>query len=105
MYTIGEIEEITGVKAHILRYWEEVIPGFAPQKDLGGRRSYNQRELELAMRLNYLIVKQKYTIEGARNRIISDADAVNNAAEAIKEIHDLRRELTDLYFSIKKTKR
>ena len=54
MYTIGEVEEITGVKAHILRYWEEVIPGFAPQKDLGGRRSYNQRELELAMRLNYL---------------------------------------------------
>lgn len=33
MYTIGEIEEITGVKAHILRYWEEVIPGFAPQKE------------------------------------------------------------------------
>ena len=57
------------------------------------------------MRLNYLIVKQKYTIEGARDRIISDADAVNNAAEAIKELHDLRRELTDLYFNIKKTKR
>ena len=33
MYTIGEIEELTGVKAHILRYWENVIPGFSPQKD------------------------------------------------------------------------
>ena len=25
-YSIGEIEELSGVKSHILRYWEEVIP-------------------------------------------------------------------------------
>ena len=43
MYTIGEIEELTGVKSYILRYWETVIPGFSPQKDIGGRRIYTQR--------------------------------------------------------------
>ena len=26
MYTISQIEDLTGVKAHVLRYWEEVIP-------------------------------------------------------------------------------
>ena len=31
-YLIGEVEEITGVKAHVLRYWEEVIPGIAPKR-------------------------------------------------------------------------
>ena len=55
MYSIGQVEEITGVKAHVLRYWEEIIPGFAPQKDIGGRRIYSQRELELVMRLKFLI--------------------------------------------------
>lgn len=102
MYTIGEVEEITGVKAHVLRYWEEVISGFAPQKNPGGRRRYNQRELELVMRLNYLITHRKFTIEGARNQIIADADAVNENAAVIKAIHDLRTELTELYFLIKK---
>ena len=58
-YTIGQIEELTGVKAHILRYWEEVIPGFAPHKDMGGRRFYSQRELELVFRIKYLINEKK----------------------------------------------
>ena len=67
MYSIGQIEEITGVKAHVLRYWEEVIPGFAPQKDIGGRRIYSQRELELVMRLKYLIQEKKFTMFAKEN--------------------------------------
>ena len=58
MFSIGEVEELSGVKAHILRYWEEVIPGFAPQKDIGGRRTYTQRELEIIMRLKFLIYEK-----------------------------------------------
>ena len=87
MYSIGQIEELTGVKAHVLRYWEEVIPGFAPQKDLGGRRVYSDRELELVLRLNYLINEKKFTIEGARNQIIEEADGVTQNAALIQDIH------------------
>lgn len=101
MYSIGQVEELTGVKAHILRYWEEVIPGFAPQKDIGGRRIYSERELELVMRLKYLIYEKKFTIEGARDQLISEADSVNDNAELIQQISELRKDLTDLYFEIK----
>ena len=55
MYSIGQVEKITGVKAHILRYWEEQIPSFKPKKDLGGRREYSARDVEIVMRLKYLI--------------------------------------------------
>lgn len=102
MRTIGEVEEITGVKAHVLRYWETVIPGFAPQKDIGGKRIYSDREIELIMRLKFLIDEKKFTIEGARDQIICDADAVNDNAETIKMIQDLRKDLTELYFCVKK---
>ncbi len=101
MYSIGQIEDLTGVKAHVLRYWEEVIPGFAPQKDLGGRRVYSDRELELVLRLNYLINEKKFTIEGARNQIIEEADGVTQNAALIQDIHDLRKELTELYLYVK----
>lgn len=101
MYSIGQIEDLTGVKAHVLRYWEEVIPGFAPQKDLGGRRVYSERELELVLRLNYLINEKKFTIEGARNQIIEEADGVTQNAALIQDIHDLRKELTELYLYVK----
>ena len=66
MYTIGQVEEITGVKQHVLRYWEEVIPGFAPKKDFGGRRLYTQKDLETVLRMKHLIYQKKFTIEGAR---------------------------------------
>lgn len=101
MYSIGQVEEITGVKAHILRYWEEIIPGFAPQKDIGGRRIYSQRELEFVMRLKFLIYEKKFTIEGARDQLIAEVDSVNDNAELVHQISELRKDLTDLYFSIK----
>lgn len=105
MYTIGEVEEITGVKSHVLRYWETVIPGFSPQKDTGGRRQYTQRELELIMRLKFLIQEKKFTIEGAKKQIISDADLITQNASTLKQIHDLRKDLTDLFMLIKKYER
>ena len=46
-FSIGEIEKLTGIKAHILRYWEEVVPSLSPQKDLGGRRTYSQRDVQI----------------------------------------------------------
>ena len=101
MYSIGQVEEITGVKAHVLRYWEEIIHGFAPQKDIGGRRIYSQRELELVMRLKFLIYEKKFTIEGARDQLIAEVDSVNDNADIIHQISGLRKDLTDLYFEIK----
>ncbi len=101
-YSIGEVEEITGVKAHVLRYWEDVIPGFAPQKDIGGRRIYSQMEMELISRLKYLIYEKKFTIEGARNQILDDADTINENFELINQIRTLKNELTELYLYAKK---
>ena len=109
-FTIGEVEDITGVKAHVLRYWEQVIPSIAPQKNLGGRRTYSMREVQLIMRLRYLIQEKKYTIEGARNCLIEEAALTSEleqkgaveASDAIFAINEVRSELISLYTSIHK---
>lgn len=102
MYSIGQVEEITGVKAHVLRYWEEVIPGFAPQKDFGGRRVYSKREIDIIQRLKYLINEKKFTIEGARNQILSESQFVNDNADLMQTIQELRGCLTDAFLTIRK---
>lgn len=102
MYTIGDIEDLTGIKPHILRYWEDVVPGFSPQKDLNGRRSYSQRDLELIFRLKYLITEKKFTAEGAGQQIIEEAQYVQNNAEIIQQIRETRSLLTDVYLAVKK---
>lgn len=101
-YSIGQVEEITGVKSHVLRYWEEVIPGFAPQKDFGGRRVYSQKEIDMINRLNFLINEKKFTIEGARDQIIAESQIVSDNFDLIQNIHELRQELSEVLLTIKK---
>ena len=104
MYTIGQAEEITGVKQHVLRYWEEVIPGFAPKKDFGGRRLYSQKDIETVLRLKHLIYQKKFTIEGARDQIISESDAFEKNADLLAQIRSARQELTEAFFALRKFK-
>ncbi|MBE6345027.1 MAG: MerR family transcriptional regulator [Spirochaetaceae bacterium] len=105
-YSIGEIEELTGIKAHVLRYWEEVIPGFAPKKDMGGRRVYFDRDIQTIMRLKYLIQEKKFTIEGARSELIAEADLYSSVeketATALETITEIRSSLTDLYLLVRR---
>lgn len=101
-YTIGDIEEITGIKPHVLRYWEEVVPGFSPKKDLVGRRSYSQHDLELIFRIKYLISEKKFTAEGAGQQILEEAQSVQNNAEIIQQIREAREALSDVYLKLKK---
>lgn len=101
-YTIGDVEELTGVKAHILRYWEDVIPCFNPQKELSGRRIYSQRDVDIIFRLKYLITEKKYTAEGAGKRILEEAPLIQDNASIIQQIRETRSILSDLYLKLKK---
>lgn len=101
-YSIGQVEELTGIKSHVLRYWEEVIPGFAPQKDFGGRRVYSHKEVDMINRLNFLINEKKFTIEGARDQIIAESQIVSENFDIMQDIHELRQELSDILLTIKK---
>ncbi|MBQ0051132.1 MAG: MerR family transcriptional regulator [Treponema sp.] len=101
-YTIGEVEELSGVKSNILRYWETVIPGFAPRKDIGGRRVYTERDFETVLRLKHLIYDKKFTIEGARNEILHQSEQYEKNADTMNTIRQLRTELTQLYMLVRK---
>lgn len=101
-YSIGEAEELTGIKSHILRYWEDVIPGFAPKKDLGGRRIYTERDIDLILRLKYLINERKFTIEGARDEILRETMNYDSKAEVLDSIRQIRSELSQMYMIIRK---
>lgn len=101
-YSIGQVEEITGVKSHVLRYWEDVIPGFAPQKDFGGRRVYSQKEIDMIIRLNFLINEKKFTIEGARDQLIAETQIISENLDLMQDIHELRQDLSEALLTIRK---
>jgi len=68
-YSIGEVCELVDLKPHVLRYWESQFPALAPSKNRAGNRVYRRREIRLILLLKHLLYKERYTIEGARQKL------------------------------------
>ena len=68
-FSIGEVCELTGLKPHVLRYWESQFRFLSPAKNRSGNRVYQRREVELIMLVKHLLYSEKYTIEGARQKV------------------------------------
>jgi len=71
-FKIGEVCEIAGVQAHVLRYWESEFPTLAPQKNRAGQRTYRRRDVEMALRIKELLYDEQYTIAGAKKKLASE---------------------------------
>ena len=71
-FKIGEVCELTGVQAHVLRYWESEFPMLAPQKNRAGQRTYRKRDVEMALRIKELLYEDQYTIAGAKKKLASE---------------------------------
>lgn len=68
-FSIGEVCDLTGLKPHVLRYWESQFRFLNPAKNRSGNRVYQRREVELILLVKDLLYTEKYTIEGARQKV------------------------------------
>ncbi len=73
-FRIGEVAEITGVQAYVLRFWEKEFGALRPQKSKSGQRRYRRADIELVLRIKELLWERKFTIEGANLEIKAGAD-------------------------------
>ena len=86
--TIGEVASATGIKTHVLRYWEQQFPQLKPLKRSGGRRYYRPDDVALVERIDRLVNREGYTLKGAKAALrgVPDQQAAaqesTNAAQA-----------------------
>ena len=66
-YKIGEVGEISGVPAHVLRFWEKQFPQLAPNKTRSGHRLYKKKDIEVILKIKELLYDRRFTIKGARD--------------------------------------
>jgi DNA-binding transcriptional MerR regulator len=83
-FKIGEVCELVGVQAHVLRYWETEFPMLSPQKNSSGQRSYRRRDVEIALRIKELLYKEMFTIAGAKKKLQTE-QRENSKAKAVKQ--------------------
>ena len=68
-YRIGEVSRITGIKPHVLRYWESEFRWMSPAKSRSKQRMYRQRDIEVIKLLKRLLHEERFTIAGARRKL------------------------------------
>src|SRR4051812_47094671 len=68
-YSISEVCDLVGLKPHVLRYWETQFPVLNPSKNRSGNRVYQRKEIKLILLVKHLLYKEKYTIDGAKQRL------------------------------------
>ncbi len=68
-YKIGEVAKFTGIKTHVLRYWETEFKAIRPNKSRSNQRLYRKQDVELILRLKDLLYNQGFTIAGARKKL------------------------------------
>ena len=65
-FRIGEVAELCGLPAHVLRFWETEFPQLQPNKGGSGQRLYRKQDVEFVLELQRLLHQEKFTIAGAR---------------------------------------
>ena len=69
-YSIGDVCDLTGLKPHVLRYWETQFEVLHPTKNRAGNRVFRPKEVELILLVKHLLYDEKFTIDGARQRLL-----------------------------------
>jgi len=68
-YRIGEVSRITGLKPHVLRYWESEFKVIKPYKGGSLQRLYRKKDVDLVLRIKKLLYDEGFTIAGAKRRV------------------------------------
>ncbi|HMS02136.1 MAG TPA: MerR family transcriptional regulator [Gemmatimonadaceae bacterium] len=107
-YSIGEVCELTELKPHVLRYWESQFKVLSPAKNRSGNRVYARREVELILLVKQLLYVEKFTIDGARQKLDEHrrGGSLRGAARAALEletVESVERELQALQAMLEST--
>lgn len=102
-YSISEVSELIGLKAHILRFWESEFPMLRPRKNRAGNRAYTERDIRIVRLIKQLLYDEKYTIDGAKTRLRTDHQLLESQLtipfhpeKKESELDDIRKDLLKL---------
>jgi DNA-binding transcriptional MerR regulator len=102
-YSISEVCDMTGLKPHVLRYWESAFPMLTPSKNQSGNRVYRSEDILLIRQISKLLYEERYTIDGARQKLQETMDPsdqmeleLDESGAARETIGELKREIAEI---------
>jgi DNA-binding transcriptional MerR regulator len=93
-FKIGEVSELVGLPAYVLRFWETEFSKINPKRTPSGRRLYTPADIELILEIKQLLYGNKFTIQGARQHLESKSRKKRASAQSF--LGDLHAELKNI---------
>lgn len=88
-YRVRDVCRITGLRPHVLRYWEQEFKEIRPTKSSKGQRLYSRKDLERILLVKRLLYEEKFTIEGARKFLSEKGGIMDEIKRALLEIKEM----------------
>mgnify|MGYP003456337164 FL=1 len=96
-YSMNEAQEMTGLPASTLRYWEKHFDQLTPRKDGHGNRYYTMVDIALIKQIKYLRDDMHITrIEAIRKELQQGKRQIDFRQRAADILQRVRAELVDI---------
>ena len=95
-YSMGEVCDLFGVNASLLRFWESEFPILKIAKNSRGHRIYTTADVDNLRLIYHLVKEQGMTLEGAKKRIRQNKEGISREAEIVERLRSVRNMLAAL---------
>jgi DNA-binding transcriptional MerR regulator len=100
-FKIGEVCAITGVKQHVLRYWESEFRILHPQRAQSKQRLYRRVDVETVLEIKRLLKDEGFTISGAKKALTRDGGGQEHEMEALEGKREMSVQPADIFVQVK----
>ena len=95
-YSIGEVAEMLGVNASLIRFWEKEFKQLAPKKNKKGNRKFTPEDILVLQRIYQLVKIEGLTLEGAKKALKDKNNAVPKVTLTESEMDEIIGRLTTI---------
>ena len=95
-FNVGEVAEMIGENASLIRYWENQFDALKPHKNKKGTRLFTKDDIETVKLIHYLVKVRGLTLKGAKQKLKENREETVNNFEIVKRLQNIKEELIDI---------
>jgi DNA-binding transcriptional MerR regulator len=95
-YSIGEVAELFNVAPSLIRFWESEFDLIKPKKNRKGNRQFTREDIDNVRTIYHLVKEKGFTLQGAKEMLRNDSQAVKDQMEMIESLKRVRSFLVEM---------
>ena len=95
-YSIGEVAEMFSVAPSLIRFWESEFEIIQPKKNRKGNRQFTKEDIDNVRTIYHLVKEKGFTLQGAKEMLKNDSQAVKDKMEMISSLRRVRQFLVEI---------